>query len=101
MTSLIPIIAGPVEADSDAQLIELWLHGKSAHTQAAYRTDVNRFFQFVGKPLPQVMLRDLQNFVDSLGGAVSSRRRAISSLKSLFSFGLRVGYLRVSVATAI
>jgi integrase/recombinase XerD len=105
VASLIPIIAGPVQApdqaDNDAQLIELWLHGRSVHTQAAYRTDVNRFFQFVGKPLPQVILRDLQMFVDSLTGAVSSRRRAISSLKSLFSFALRVGYLRFSVATAI
>ena len=33
---------------SDAQLIEVWLHGKSPHTQRAYREDVMAFVQFLG-----------------------------------------------------
>jgi integrase/recombinase XerD len=79
----------------------MWLHGRSVHTQQAYRKDARRFFEFIRKPLPQVLLRDFQEYVDSLNGAVASKRRTIASLKSLFSFGLKLGYLRFSVAAAV
>ena len=40
-------IAGPNEttrqANSDDQLIALWLHGRPDHTQRAYRAEVDRF----------------------------------------------------------
>ena len=38
-------------ASSDDQLIALWLHGRSVHTQRAYRADVARFRRGAGKPL--------------------------------------------------
>jgi integrase/recombinase XerD len=89
------------QAQTDPELLNLWLHGRSIHTQHAYRKDVTRFFQFVGKPLQQVTLSDFQQYIDSLSGAVASKRRTIASLKSLFSFGLKLGYLRFSVAAAV
>ena len=101
-TALAPILTlAPTQAGDDQQLLELWLHGRSIHTQLAYRLDATRFFQFVRKPLQQVILRDFQRYVDTLTGAVASRRRTIASLKSLFSFGLKLGYLRFSVAAAV
>src|ERR1035437_9413675 len=36
-------------ASSDAQLVEIWLHGRSTHTQRAYRADVERFQAGAGK----------------------------------------------------
>jgi integrase/recombinase XerD len=53
------------------------------------------------EPFRQIILSDFQMYVDSLNGAVASKRRAIAALKSLFSFGLKLGYLRFSVAAAI
>jgi integrase/recombinase XerD len=41
---------------TDAQLVDLWLHGRSPHTRRAYRADVDRFRAFVVKPLPTVTL---------------------------------------------
>ena len=38
------------QAHSDDQLIGIWLHGRSVHTQRAYRADVARFRR--GSPLP-------------------------------------------------
>jgi site-specific recombinase XerD len=86
------------EADNDDQLVHLWLHGRSLHTQRAYRVDVNRFQRGAGKPLPTVTLRDLQHFSDSLTNlSPASRYRVLSSVKSLLSFGHRIGYLPFDV----
>ena len=41
----------PQQADSDPHLIELWLHGRSRHTQRAYRKDSERFLATVEKSL--------------------------------------------------
>ena len=89
------------QASSDAQLLALWLHGKSQHSQRAYLADVEKFLAHVAKPLQAVVLGDLQNFADSLAGSDNSRKRIISSVKSLFTFGQKLGYLRFNVAAAL
>lgn len=87
---------------SDEQLVEVWLHGRSAHTQRAYRADVGRFLSGAGKPLALVTLADLQQFADSLGGlAPASRYRTLSAVKSLVAFGHRTGYLPFDVGHAL
>jgi integrase/recombinase XerD len=105
MTALVPVVSNALllstQAETDGQLIELWLHGRSANTQAAYRHDIVRFFQFARKPIPEVTLRDFQNFVDAVEGAVGTKRRVIAAIKSLFSFALKIGYIRFSVAAAV
>lgn len=40
----------PPRAGSDDQLVEIWLHGRSLHTQRAYRADIERFQAGAGKP---------------------------------------------------
>ena len=63
-------IVGPTEttrqADSDDQLIGLWLHGRPSHTQRAYRAEADRFIGYVEKPLRSVKLIDIQSFADHL-----------------------------------
>src|SRR5690348_13088335 len=80
------------QAETDCQLIELWPHGRSSHTQRAYRRDIRRFQAFFSNSLAQVTLKDFHGFADSLVCAVSSKRRIIASLKSLFSFAMKIGY---------
>jgi len=89
------------EAHTDEQLIELWLHGRSRHTQRAYRSDAERFLGECGKDLGQVTLSDLQRFADQLEKSElypASRHRRLSAIKSLMAFGLRIGYLSFDVA---
>jgi len=84
------------QADNDEQLVQWWLHGKSKHTQRYYRADVERFFTFTAKSLNRVILRDLQSFADSIDQqdlTDGSKRRILSSVKSLISFAHRLGYL--------
>ena len=96
-TALIP----GQQAGSDQHLIELWLHGRSRHTQRAYRADAGRFLAAVEKPLHHVTLGDLQQFAVALvesGLEPTSVYRTMSAVKSLFSFGHRLGYLPFDVA---
>jgi len=89
-------------ADSDTQLHEIWLHGRSRHTQRAYRADVEHFLAWVRKPFLQVTLTDLQQFADSLGElAPASRYRTLSAIKSLLAFAHRTGYLPYDVGRAL
>jgi integrase/recombinase XerD len=92
----------PSRVHDDERLIAMWLHGKSDNTRDAYFRDVLLFTDFVDKPLPQVDLADLQAYVDSLSGyRPSTRARKLSSVKSLLSFGHRLGYLRVNVGAVV
>ena len=85
-------------ASSDEQLLKLWLHGRSPNTQRAYRSDAARFLTLVAKPLRYVTLADLQEFADSLSALPpASQCRVLSSVKSLLSFGHRIGYLAFDV----
>jgi integrase/recombinase XerD len=101
VTAIIPQ-SGLVQANSDLQLISLWLHGKSEHTQEAYETDVRRFLDFVDRPLQKITLQELHDYSDSLVGlSANTRKRAINSVKSLFTFGHKLGYLQFNIAAAL
>lgn len=98
-------VLGPVtqQADSDEQLIEIWLHGRPKNTQQAYRREVQRFLDAVNRPLRSVRLMDIQQYTDDIPSClkVSSVKRALSAIKSLFAFGFRLGYLTVDVGRAM
>jgi integrase/recombinase XerD len=90
----------------DAALIELWLSLKpSAHSRRAYRTDADRFFAFAApKPLAAVRLADLAAYADHLAHSrlrPASQNRALTAVKSLFSFAHQTGYLAYNVAAGI
>jgi len=86
------------QASTDTQLVALWLHGRSPHTQRAYRSDVKRFQAFSGQPLRRVTLGDVQGFADSLLHlSPASQSRILSAIKSLLAFGHRIGYLAYDV----
>ena len=91
------------QADNDEQLIDLWLHGRPKNTQRGYRSEIDRFIEFVNRPLRSVKLSDLQWFADELGQSLkeSSVHRAVNAVKSLLAFGHRLGYLQFDVGRAL
>jgi integrase/recombinase XerD len=83
-----PALPAQAVVDTDARLVELWLHGRSAHTQRAYHADATRFLGFGARPLQLVCLGDVQAFADSLTElAPSSRARTLAAVKSLLPPG--------------
>lgn len=91
-------VLGRVE--SDRRLLDLWLHGRPAATQRAYRADAEAFLAFAGKDLRAVTLGDLQAYADQLAAqdqAPASQARRLAAIKSLFAFAHRVGYLPFDV----
>jgi integrase/recombinase XerD len=96
--ALQPNVSG---AESDLQLVGLWLGGRPATTRRAYEREAARFLRHVRKPLRQVSVADVQAFADSLEGAPATRSRAMSAVKSLLTYGQRVGYLTFNVGAAL
>lgn len=93
------LIARP---SGDQQLIALWLHGRPAATQRAYSADTERLLIFIGRPLPRLTLDQLQAFTDSLSDlSPASTYRTLSAVKSLLTFGHRLGYLPANVGAAL
>lgn len=92
----------PRQAETDAQLIKLWLHGRSRHTQRAYLADATELLGFVQKPLSRITLGDIQAFGDSLDGlATASQHRKLAAVKSLLAFAHRLGYLPFDVGKPV
>ena len=93
----------PQQADDDAQLVRLWLHGRSAATTTAYRAGIAAFLRFVGhKPLHKVRLADLHDFQDSLAHLrPASVACKLAAIKSLFSFAHDLGYLPINTARVV
>src|SRR5947207_1109788 len=90
------------QADTDGQVLSLWLHGRSKHTQRAYSANAQRFFAFTRKPLAHVSLGDLQAFGDTLTGlAQSSKAQTLAAIKSLLAFAHKVGYIPFNVGAAL
>ncbi len=98
-----PAPAGfPRQAETDEQLLRLWLHGRPATTTRAYTADVDRFRAFIDKPLGSVTVGDVQAFADTLEDlSDASRARKLSAVKSLLSFGHRIGYLPFDVGRPV
>lgn len=94
--------AAIIPADTtDARLIEMWMHGKSANTQKQYSRIAARFFETVGKTLQAINLSDLQTWADSIDGTAHTRKAHIDTVRSLFSFALKTGYIRLNPAAVL
>jgi site-specific recombinase XerD len=101
-TNLQAVATVPAQATRDDQVLALWLHGRSPHTARAYRADVTGFGLFVGRPLREITLGDVQAYSDALSGlAPATRGRRLAAVKSLFSFAQRIGYITFNVTAAV
>lgn len=91
-----PVVRIPQQANSDEQLIHLCLHGRSRHTIKGYTNDITHFREKINKPLKTITLQELQDYADSLiekNYSPQTIKRMLCAVKSLFSFGYRIGYL--------
>ncbi|HMG32743.1 MAG TPA: tyrosine-type recombinase/integrase [Blastocatellia bacterium] len=89
-------------ADNDAQVIALWIHGRSTHTQRAYKANAGRLLALTGKNIAHISLSDIQAFADSLSClAQSSRAQALAAIKSLLAFAHRIEYIPFNVGAAV
>ena len=89
------------QADTDEQLLALWLHGRSKGTRTVYAAAAEEFLARVAKPLHQITLGDLQSFADRLEQQAlrpATRTRKLATVKSLFAFAHRLGYLPFDIA---
>lgn len=90
--------------DTDDRLMELWLRDKAVETKRQYVQDLEKFYDFTGgKTLSSVTLADLQEFAEfvSVLVAPATAARMLSTLKSLFSFANKTGYLPYNVGGAL
>ena len=87
---------------TNAQLIEMWVHGKSVNTQNAYRRYANNFFNHLGgKPLAGITLMDVQTWQLTISRSPNSQRVAIGAIKSLLSFAHQLGIIPSNVGILV
>jgi integrase/recombinase XerD len=103
---LLPLVVrapAPTQADSDAHLISLWLAGRPPTTRDTYQRSLRRFRLFVGeRPLREVRLGDLHDYLESLADrAPATRARLVAVVKSLFTFGSKLGYFPFNTAAPV
>jgi integrase/recombinase XerD len=92
-------------AETDTELVSLWLRGRrSPETRRSYARSAGAFLEHLqgrGCSLRSASVLDLQDFVDAMTGAASSRSSRTAAIKSLLSFGHRTGYLRFNIGAAL
>ena len=71
----------PQQADSDAGLIRLWLHGRPVTTRTAYEKEAAAFLAYIALPLRQVRLGDLQGWTDGLGNLAPTVVRYLKDIR--------------------
>jgi integrase/recombinase XerD len=88
-------------ANCDRELILVWLGDKSDTTQVSYHSTVSKFIEFIAKPLSDVKLEDLQLWERGLKARFKPTTVAnkVLVIKSLFSFGVKTGYLTFNVGS--
>ena len=94
-----------VKAQTNEDLIALWLHGKSPNTCDSYRRDIQYFLLSVeNKLLSHITLNDIQAFATKLaeqGYASATQRRRLNAVKSLLSYGHEMAILAYNVGKPI
>lgn len=89
----------------DWTIVREWLRKqRSLHTRRSYKRNIDTFFRTLALPLHQITLTDLQDYRDMLAiqhPVLSTQAQIIASIKSLFTFAHRTGYLRANVGAAV
>ena len=91
-------------AETDADLIELWLSDRPSTTKQTYRRVVEEFESFLyaqGLGLRSLKLTHLRAWADALRGLPSTVRSYTSIIRSLLSFAKRTGYTEFNVGAAL
>ncbi|WP_353933385.1 tyrosine-type recombinase/integrase (plasmid) [Okeanomitos corallinicola TIOX110] len=83
-------------------LLNMWLHSKSQSTQDSYKRTAIKFLAFVNKPLINIGLDDIQQWIDSLPSASDNTRKTyINIVKSLLTFTHKLGITQYNVGKVV
>ena len=91
-------------AQGDRQIVRFWISMKAKTTQKTYITASRQFLEFTGKELKEVMVEDILLWLESFqlrGASQNTVNNKLGSIKSLFGFGVKTGYLRANPASMI
>ena len=90
-------------AQSDRELILIWMADKSRTTQISFKSTIEKFLEFIDKPLVDVRIEDLQLWKQGLSARFKPTTVAnkVLVIKSLFSFAVKVGYLPINIGSFI
>lgn len=81
---------------NDEKLISLFLRNlNSKNTKRSYEKAIEDFKNFIPKNLHEITVGDILDFSESLNDkAKTTKHNRLSALTSLYSFGVKLGYLR-------
>lgn len=91
-------------AASDEDLVKLWLARRPKTTRRAYEQDLTWWRKrglFVAGGLRAMRLLHVHQALEGVERESATTTRRISSLRSLLSFGHRVGYLEINIGAVI
>ena len=102
------------KVDGDAHLVAMWLQNarsNSKHTESAYHRAWVKFNEFTDNaPLQSLTLNDIQDYLEHLQGQTQPNGKPFSSesirgwmagIKSLLSYGNKLGYLPWNVGAPV
>jgi len=84
-------------AQTDEQLLNLWLNGRPESSQKVYRPAAMSLLLELPNGLQQATVADVMRWAASLNGAVATVAKKISAVKSLLTFSHRTGYTLFNV----
>jgi integrase/recombinase XerD len=91
-------------ATTDRELLRLWLSRFSSTTAQTYLTVARQFLDFTDKELRDTKLEDIILWLESLTlrqASANTVKNKLTAVKSLFSFGVKTGYLDANPASLI
>jgi site-specific recombinase XerD len=91
-------------ARSDEQLVASWVDNlRSEHSRKNFETTARRFLAALPAPLRQATVEDVRQALTTIttGQAPSSARQIVLRVKSLLSYGHRLGYLQFNAGAVI
>jgi site-specific recombinase XerD len=93
--ALSPAVPRATSASTDQQLLDSWIAGLSSeHSKRNFRVTADRFVTALGCSLRQATVEDVRSAIDTItaGVAASTRRQHTMRIKSLLSYGHRLGF---------
>jgi integrase/recombinase XerD len=91
-------------ARSDEELVASWVSNlRSEHSRINFRTTADRFLAALGAPMRRATVEDVRQALETITAklAPSSARQVVLRVKSLLSYGHRVGYLQFNAGAVI
>ena len=91
-------------ATSDEQLVASWIANlRSEHSRTNFETTARRFLAALTLPLRRATVEDVRQALETITAelAPSSARQIVLRVKSLLSYGHRVGYLQFNAGAVI